>query len=112
MADELDGIKKNHTVVSQDTLVQAGSLGRFSGGQGREFGFGKPFAIGINEEALVPEKDRFIQIVSCNTHNIATLVKTLGEEDGSAALEKGRFVCMRRANDVSQDSGFAPAPSP
>ncbi len=28
-----------------------------------------------------------------------------------SALEQGRFVCMRRANDVSQDSGFAPAPS-
>ena len=78
--------------------------------QGSEFGFGKMYAMGINDEALVPGEDRFLQIVSCNTHNIAALVKTLGE-DGGAALERGRFVCMRRANDVSQDSSFAPAPS-
>ncbi len=79
--------------------------------QGSEFGFGKPYAMGINDEALRAGEDRFLQIVSCNTHNIAALVKTLGEDDGSPVLEKGRFVCMRRANDVSQDSGFAPAPS-
>jgi glyceraldehyde-3-phosphate dehydrogenase/erythrose-4-phosphate dehydrogenase len=80
--------------------------------QGSEFGFGKPYAIGINDEALVAGQDRFLQIVSCNTHNIAALVKTLGE-DGEAGpgLEQGRFVCMRRSNDVSQDSSFAPAPS-
>jgi glyceraldehyde-3-phosphate dehydrogenase/erythrose-4-phosphate dehydrogenase len=80
--------------------------------QGSEFGFGKPYAMGINDEALVPEEDRFLQIVSCNTHNIAALVKTLGEDGpGDPILERGRFVCMRRANDVSQDSSFAPAPS-
>lgn len=80
--------------------------------QGSEFGFGKPYAMGINDEALVPGGDRFLQIVSCNTHNIAALVKTLGEhKDKGCLLERGRFVCMRRANDVSQDSGFNPAPS-
>ncbi|HEV8231740.1 MAG TPA: hypothetical protein VGQ75_05290 [Thermoanaerobaculia bacterium] len=78
--------------------------------QGSEFGFGKPYAIGINEEALVPGDDRFIQIVSCNTHNIATLIKTLGSQDGERLLDSGRFVCIRRANDVSQDSSFVPAP--
>jgi glyceraldehyde-3-phosphate dehydrogenase/erythrose-4-phosphate dehydrogenase len=80
--------------------------------QGSEFGFGKPYAMGINDEALVPGQDRFLQIVSCNTHNIAALVKTLGEDGGGGPiLERGRFVCMRRANDVSQDSSFSPAPS-
>ncbi len=82
--------------------------------QGSEFGFGKMYAMGINDEALVPGEDRFLQIVSCNTHNIAALVKTLGEDGGEErgeALLRGRFVCMRRANDVSQDSSFAPAPS-
>ena len=43
-ADELDALKKKHTIVSQDTLVPAGSLGSFSGGQGREFGFVKLLA--------------------------------------------------------------------
>ena len=80
--------------------------------QGSEFGFGKMYAMGINDEALVPGQDRFLQIVSCNTHNIACLIKTLAEDsNGDLALERGRFVCMRRANDVSQDSGFSPAPS-
>src|SRR5215471_12327326 len=48
--------------------------------QGSEFGFGKPYAMGINDEALEPGKDRFLQVVSCNTHNIATLIHTLGED--------------------------------
>jgi glyceraldehyde-3-phosphate dehydrogenase/erythrose-4-phosphate dehydrogenase len=79
--------------------------------QGSEFGFGKPYARGVNDEALVPGEDRFIQIVSCNTHNITTLVKTLGQEpDGRYSLMRGNFVCMRRANDISQTRDFAPAP--
>ncbi|HNU82360.1 MAG: hypothetical protein GX178_07580 [Acidobacteria bacterium] len=79
--------------------------------QGSEFGFGKPYARGVNDEALVAGEDRFIQIVSCNTHNITTLIKTLGREpDGSYALERGTFVCMRRANDISQTKSFCPAP--
>jgi glyceraldehyde-3-phosphate dehydrogenase type II len=80
--------------------------------QGSEFGFGKMYAMGINDQALVPGQDRFLQIVSCNTHTIACLVTTLGTDaSGAPILTKGRFVCMRRANDVSQDSGFVPAPS-
>ena len=80
--------------------------------QGSEYGFGKPYAMGINDEALIPGQDRFLQIVSCNTHNIANLIRTLGDDGkGGSTLERGRFVCMRRANDVSQDSGFNPAPT-
>ena len=80
--------------------------------QGSEFGFGKPYARGINEEVLVPGEDRFVQIVSCNTHNISTLIKTVCHEEGrSYSLAKGTFVCMRRANDVSQAEGYIPAPN-
>ena len=80
--------------------------------QGSEKGFGKPYARGVNDEALVPGEDRFIQVVSCNTHNITTLVKTVAqEEDGSFSLENGKFVCMRRANDITQTADFIPAPS-
>lgn len=79
--------------------------------QGSEFGFGVPYARGINDEVLVPGRDRFIQIVSCNTHNITTLIKTLCDDGGGKyALERGTFVCMRRANDISQTKDFAPAP--
>ena len=79
--------------------------------QGSEFGFGVPYARGINDEVLRPGKDRFIQVVSCNTHNITTLIKTLCDEGkGRYSLARANFVCMRRANDVSQTKDFAPAP--
>lgn len=79
--------------------------------QGSEFGFGKPYARGINDRALVKGKDQFIQVVSCNTHNLSVLVETLALRDGGPEnLLEGRFVCMRRANDISQDGGFVPAP--
>jgi len=79
--------------------------------QGSEFGFGKPYARGINDSALRPGSDRFIQVVSCNTHNLSTLIQTLALEDGGPDnLVEGRFVCMRRANDISQDDSFNPSP--
>lgn len=80
--------------------------------QGSEYGFGKMYARGINDEALVRPDDRFIQVVSCNTHNISVIVKTLAmDPDGTSHLEDGRFLCMRRANDISQDGSFAPSPT-
>ena len=79
--------------------------------QGSEFGFGKPYARGVNDETLVPGEDRFLQVVSCNTHNITTLVRTICEDEGEGYnLERGTFVCMRRANDITQVSSFVPAP--
>ena len=78
--------------------------------QGSEFGFGKMYARGINDEALVAGEDRFIQVVSCNTHNIAALIKTMAVTDGKLELVDGHFVCMRRSNDVSQDKDFSPGP--
>jgi glyceraldehyde-3-phosphate dehydrogenase (NAD(P)) len=77
--------------------------------QGSEFGFGKPYARGINEEVQSVD-ERFVQIVSCNTHNISVLIKTLGSKDGKLSLAAGRFVCMRRANDVSDVKSYIPAP--
>jgi glyceraldehyde-3-phosphate dehydrogenase (NAD(P)) len=79
--------------------------------QGSEFGFGKPYARGINDSALVRGEDQFIQVVSCNTHNLSILIETLALADGGPEnLESGRFVCMRRANDISQDGSFVPSP--
>ncbi|KYK21044.1 hypothetical protein AYK21_00780 [Thermoplasmatales archaeon SG8-52-2] len=77
--------------------------------QGSEFGFGKMYALGINDEAITP-KDKFIHIVSCNTHNIAVLINTLGMENGKNILQEGRFLCIRRANDISQAKSFIPSP--
>ena len=48
--------------------------------QGSEFGFGKMYALGINDEAIKKE-DKFIHIVSCNTHNMAVLIHTLAIEN-------------------------------
>ncbi|MGD2100639.1 MAG: hypothetical protein PVG83_00220 [Acidimicrobiia bacterium] len=79
--------------------------------QGSEYGFGKMYARGINDEALVRGEDKFLQIVSCNTHNISVLIKALAMDlDGTNHLENGRFLCMRRANDISQDTGFIASP--
>ena len=79
--------------------------------QGSEFGFGKPYARGINDEALVRGKDQFLQVVSCNTHNLSILIHTLALADGGPDnVREGRFVCMRRANDISQDGSFCPSP--
>jgi glyceraldehyde-3-phosphate dehydrogenase (NAD(P)) len=77
--------------------------------QGSEFGFGKPYARGINDAVQSPD-ERFVQVVSCNTHNISVLLKTIGENKGKMSVETGRFVCMRRANDVSDTKSFIPAP--
>jgi len=79
--------------------------------QGSEYGFGKMYARGINDEALIPNDDKFLQIVSCNTHNLSVLIKALAmDADGTNHLVDGRFLCMRRANDISQDSGFIASP--
>jgi glyceraldehyde-3-phosphate dehydrogenase (NAD(P)) len=77
--------------------------------QGSEFGFGKMYAVGINDE-VVTNKDKFIHIVSCNTHNIAALIKTLAVKNKKNLLEEGRFLCIRRSNDISQVKSFVPSP--
>jgi glyceraldehyde-3-phosphate dehydrogenase (NAD(P)) len=80
--------------------------------QGSEHGFGKKYARGINDSALVRGDDKFLQIVSCNTHNISVLIKALGmDTDGTNHLVDGRFMCMRRANDISQDKGYVASPT-
>ena len=77
--------------------------------QGSEHGFGSFFAWGINNEILKEESNKFL-IASCNTHNIASIVKTFALDEGRELLE-GKFVCLRRANDVSQNDSFSPSPT-
>ena len=78
--------------------------------QGSEFGFGKMYARGINDEVFTPD-DKYVHIVSCNTHNISVLLKTLGcAKGGDMKVEFGQFVCMRRANDVSDRKDFVASP--
>ena len=77
--------------------------------QGSEKGFGVPYAWGINDQALIGSCSQFIQVVSCNTHAISRIITALsrGCVDN---LRSADFVCIRRANDASQDSGFIPSP--
>jgi len=77
--------------------------------QGSEFGFGKPFAYRINDEAILPT-DKYVQIVSCNTHNIAAMLKTLAFDHDTPFLKEGRFLCMRRSSDISDAGDFVPSP--
>ena len=79
--------------------------------QGSETGFGKPYARGINDASLIPGEDQFIQIVSCNTHNIAVICEAVALADGGPDnFVRGQFVCIRRANDISEDTSYVPAP--
>lgn len=79
--------------------------------QGSEFGFGKQYARGINDEILVHGEDRYLQVVSCNTHNLSVLINTFGlGNEGPENLREGRFNCIRRSNDISQDTNFVPSP--
>ncbi|SVA66948.1 uncharacterized protein METZ01_LOCUS119802 [marine metagenome] len=77
--------------------------------QGSEDGFGKKYARGINDSAL-NSSDKFIQIVSCNTHNVSCVTHTLALTDDPENLVEGKYVCIRRANDISQTGSFIPAP--
>ena len=78
--------------------------------QGSESGFGKMYARGINDTALKCDEDKFIQVVSCNTHNLSTLVNNIALCDGEDNLIEGRFTLIRRSNDVSQSTKFVPSP--
>jgi glyceraldehyde-3-phosphate dehydrogenase (NAD(P)) len=77
--------------------------------QGSESGFGKKYARRINDATLNSD-DQFIQIVSCNTHNLCCITQTLALDGDHDNLEEGRFVCIRRANDISQPGTFIPSP--
>jgi len=81
--------------------------------QGSEKGFGKPYAFFITDKSLSKD-DKYIWIVSCNTHNISTIVQTialnLGMKDASNLI-LGDFTILRRATDLNQPSaGFIPSP--
>ncbi len=78
--------------------------------QGSEKGFGLPYAFGINDTALTKNDTAYVQVVSCNTHNICSLVKTLSGGDVDKNFVSGDFTCIRRANDISQNGSFIASP--
>ena len=79
--------------------------------QGSESDFGKKYALGINDDALNIDEDQFIQIVSCNTHNISCITNTIAlNENNAENLIEGKYLCVRRANDMHQEGGYIPSP--
>ncbi|MBX3470362.1 MAG: hypothetical protein KF878_26130 [Planctomycetes bacterium] len=96
----------------ETTYERLDAPGRGFIAQGSEFGFGKLYARGINDRALVPGEDRFLQVASCNTHNLAVILETVAfARGGHDDLVDARFLCLRRSNDISQDEGFCPSPT-
>lgn len=71
--------------------------------QGSEADFGIPYALGINDEQTAGQK--WIQVVSCNTHNLSVIVDTL-RGMGLEILD-GDFTAIRRCTDISQASMIA-----
>lgn len=76
--------------------------------QGSEAGFGTPYAFDINDAALCPQKDRYVHVVSCNTHQLLCILKTLVFDPHQSGawdadnLVRARFYLGRRASDISQ----------
>ncbi len=95
----LENKEKVYAKLAGDKLFMA---------QGSEEGFGRMYALGVNDHAVDPAKDKFIHVVSCNTHTTVRLVHAL-TNDG-ANLEEGRLVLIRRAGDVG-DAKFIQAPT-
>ena len=101
----------NGNMMKEEVYSRYDDGGRLFLAQGSEFGFGKPYARGINDDTLVHGEDRYIQVVSCNTHNIAVIIQNIAHvPHGDDNLISGRFICIRRANDISQAGKFIPAP--
>jgi membrane-bound ClpP family serine protease len=44
LREDLDELEREHTIVSQETIIPAGTMGLFSGREGREYGFVKLLA--------------------------------------------------------------------
>ncbi len=69
--------------------------------QGSEEGFGVPYVWTVNNKAL---DGRFIQVVSCNTHQLVCPINTLVLKHGGIEnLKAGKFFIARRGSDISED---------
>lgn len=65
--------------------------------QGSEKKFGKSFMTGMNNEMI--KGCKFVYIVSCNTHGISSILKTLSGDDFNQ-IEESDFVVVRRSEDL------------
>ena len=67
--------------------------------QGSEPTFGAPFMTGVPESRV--SGARFAQVVSCNTHGIASVLQALGGER-LERIEAADFVVVRRSEDIGK----------
>jgi glyceraldehyde-3-phosphate dehydrogenase type II len=104
----IDCTPEDSGLENKEALYSKLSGDRLFLAQGSEEGFGRMYALGINDQAVDPAKERYVHIVSCNTHTTVRLVHAL-TQDG-ANLEEGRLVLIRRAGDVG-DAKFIQAPT-
>lgn len=65
--------------------------------QGSEKKFGVSFMTGVNDAVI--EQERFVHVVSCNTHSIASLLHTFAGYS-LENLEWSDFVIVRRSEDL------------
>ena len=65
--------------------------------QGSEKGFGIPFMSNVNNDEI--RNQRFVQVVSCNTHSLSTIVQTLTNNNFDNLIS-GDFVVVRRSEDI------------
>lgn len=65
--------------------------------QGSEKGFGVSYMSGVNDSAIIGEK--FVHVVSCNTHGSAALLRTFAGEKLDD-LVKADMVVVRRSEDL------------
>lgn len=65
--------------------------------QGSEKNFGPPFMTGINEN--IARQEKYLQIVSCNTHSLVSLLKIFSGSNLDQLIEAD-FVIVRRCEDL------------
>ncbi|MBN2777812.1 MAG: hypothetical protein JXR36_09220 [Bacteroidales bacterium] len=65
--------------------------------QGSEKGFGIPYMAGVNNDKILGQK--YVQVVSCNTHALASLLSTFSGHSLERLVEAD-FVIVRRSEDL------------
>ncbi len=65
--------------------------------QGSEKGFGVPFMTGVNPAAI--RRERFVNVVSCNSHGTAAVLQTFAGPQLEDLIE-GDVVVVRRCEDI------------
>lgn len=88
---------KNGSGLQNKSLYQSLNSLKGCSAQGSEKGFGISFMSGVNEKIISSQK--FVHIVSCNTHGSASLLTTFA---GSQLenLEAADMVVVRRSEDI------------